>query len=222
MGVILNIDTALEQASVSIASEGNILFSLETQSQKDQASWLHPAIQTCCEQAGVSLTEIDAVAVSIGPGSYTGLRVGLSTAKGICYATGCKLIGVSTLQILASTAVNEDCDLICPMIDARRMEVYTAVYEKTLNPVKKPFAIILNHNSFSAELKENKVLFLGSGAQKFQELCKSPHAIFKQVQIRPYSMAQLSENCFVDNNFVDIAYSEPLYLKDFYSGQSQS
>jgi len=216
MALILNIDTALEEACLSIARDGKLLASRKNNSQKDHASWIHPAIQSLIGETNTGLSELDAIAISIGPGSYTGLRVGLATAKGLCYATGLKLIAVPTLRIIAHSGLNGKADLICPMIDARRMEVYTAVYDKNLVEVVKPAAILLDTGSFSAELEWRKILFLGNGSEKFRPLCRNLNAIFENFPLKPDSMAALAWQSFIGNDFVDVAYSEPLYLKEFY------
>src|SRR5215208_5364975 len=138
MSFILNIDTALETASVSLANNGRMLQSLVSESQKDHASWLHPAIKILLEKQGIGMDQLVAVGVSNGPGSYTGLRVGLSTAKGFCYALNIPLITIGTLKLMAFSARDEAEDLICPMIDARRMEVYTAIYTGEMAELIKP------------------------------------------------------------------------------------
>ncbi|HYM94444.1 MAG TPA: tRNA (adenosine(37)-N6)-threonylcarbamoyltransferase complex dimerization subunit type 1 TsaB, partial [Chitinophagaceae bacterium] len=149
--------------------------------------------------------------------SYTGLRVGLSTAKGLCYALNIPLINISTLEIMAFAASKEETDLLCPVIDARRMEVFTAVYTKTLEKILNPQAVILNKDSFSRLLSTNKVLFFGNGSQKVQALISSSNAIFKPIVYSATDMISLSYNCFFRQNFADLAYTEPVYIKKFFS-----
>jgi tRNA threonylcarbamoyladenosine biosynthesis protein TsaB len=221
MAIILNIDTALDEAMLTIASDGDVLFTASNPSQKDHAGWIHPAIQNLLKNANKELRDFDAVAVNIGPGSYTGLRVGLATAKGLCYAVKLPLIAVGSLEILAWPAMNENFDLVCPMIDARRMEVFTAAFDKNFSFFIKPQAMVLDENSFAGVLKGHKILFLGNGAIKFQKLCRSANAIFQNPPLNSHSLAALSYKNFIGNNFADVAYTEPLYLKEFYSAKVQ-
>ncbi|HMK04023.1 MAG TPA: tRNA (adenosine(37)-N6)-threonylcarbamoyltransferase complex dimerization subunit type 1 TsaB, partial [Ferruginibacter sp.] len=167
---------------------------------------------------GIKLTAVDAVAVTAGPGSYTGLRVGLASAKGLCYALKKPLIMVSTLEVLAASAidlftVNDDA-LLCPMIDARRMEVFTAVYDRHLKKIIEPSAIILDEHTFEKELQVNKIFFFGSGSDKWRSICKHPNATFESVSILPETMSKLSNNFYSRKQFTELAYSEPLYLKE--------
>jgi tRNA threonylcarbamoyladenosine biosynthesis protein TsaB len=230
MALILNIDTALETAAVSLAEKGNVLRSEVNESQKDHAAWLQPAIKRLLQDAGHELKEINAVAVSNGPGSYTGLRVGLATAKGLCYALNIPLVAAGTLELMAFSAVKDlavsGMDslmqglphdfLICPMIDARRMEVFTAVFDSNLTQTTEPHALILTEHSFEGLLKGHKILFLGNGSTKFQAICRHPHAIFKNFPFNHSAMAFLTYTNYIGNNFADLAYIQPLYLKEFF------
>jgi len=217
MSLVLNIDTALETASVSLAREGNILASETHAEPRDHAGWLHPAIERIMHKAGHPLSGISAVAVSIGPGSYTGLRVGLSSAKGFCYALGVPLITVGTLEILAATVCDSAAGLICPMIDARRMEVYAAIYDNTLKEIIPPQARVLDADSFSELLSKEPVLFTGNGIVKFQPLVNHPHASFANPATDPQPLAHLSFQYLQKGKIADLAYTEPLYIKEFYS-----
>jgi tRNA threonylcarbamoyladenosine biosynthesis protein TsaB len=170
MSLILNIDTALDTAMISLARDGKLLETAENAEQKDHAAWLHPAIEELMQHNGNSLPDIHAVAVSIGPGSYTGLRVGLSAAKGICYAMNLPLIAIGTLEIIAKSAADEAEELICPVIDARRDEVYTAIYKKNLAPQISPLAMILHIKSFETVLDSQKMLFCGNAVKKRRQL----------------------------------------------------
>jgi len=224
MAIILNIDTASDKASVSLAEDGRILRSGMNESQKDHAGWLLPAIKKLFDDANYSLDQLDAAGISNGPGSYTGLRVGLSTAKGLCYALNIPLITVGTLKVMAFSAINtpgpelisEDL-LICPMIDARRMEVFTAVYDFNLTEVVQPQALVLHENCFEKLLKGHKILFLGNGSTKFQKSCFSPNAMFKNLPLNPSALALLTYRNFIGNNFAELIYTEPLYLKEFFT-----
>ncbi len=217
MPLILNIDTALETASICLAKDGKVIKSSSNKEQKDHAAWLQSAISELMKVSGTGLNELNSVAVSIGPGSYTGLRVGLSSAKGLCYALNIPLIALSTLEIMAYAAKNEETNLLCPMIDARRMEVFTAVYTQSLEELIKPHALILESNSFSELLISNKILFFGNGSKKFSSLLFHDNAVFKQVSYDATNMASLSFNCFLLQKFANLAYTEPAYLKDFFS-----
>jgi tRNA threonylcarbamoyladenosine biosynthesis protein TsaB len=221
MSLILNIDTASENAHVSLAKDGQILHTLNSKSQKEHASFLQAAIQQLTKTTGVQLKEIDAVAVTSGPGSYTGLRVGFASAKGLCYALKKPLITIGTLEVLTASALqlympatNEHI-LFCPMIDARRMEVFTAIYQHDLTMYMQPCAMILDEFSFEKQLFENNILFFGSGSEKWSMICNNPNALFKSVSILPESLSKASNKIFSEKKFTNLAYSEPFYLKDF-------
>ncbi|MBM3416413.1 MAG: tRNA (adenosine(37)-N6)-threonylcarbamoyltransferase complex dimerization subunit type 1 TsaB [Bacteroidetes bacterium] len=217
MSFILNIDTALESAFVSIVKDGEVLQVAASNDQKDHAAWLHPAISSLAKQTGITLNRLNAVAVSIGPGSYTGLRVGLSAAKGFCYALDIPLIAIGTLQLLAASVQDKSVDLICPLIDARRMEVYAALYDKNVQEIKPPHARVLNEHSFMEWLNSQVVLFCGMGSKKLRPLQHHPNAFFIESVISPQSFGRLSQKSYMEKQFADLAYSEPLYVKEFYS-----
>jgi len=217
MALILNIDTAVDVASICLAKDGNVLSIARNESQKDHASWLHIAIKEIFEKNILELGSVDAIAVTGGPGSYTGLRIGMATAKGICFALNKPLISLNTLLVMANAAKNEGADLLCPMIDARRMEVFTAIYTKELQIVKEPVAITLNENSFTEYFSNNSICFFGNGSNKFQAIEKKPQAFFMDIKTDASSMMFLSEKSFSEKKFADLAYAEPLYLKEFYT-----
>jgi tRNA threonylcarbamoyladenosine biosynthesis protein TsaB len=233
MALILNIDTALEIAVLGLAEDGITIQSLENDQQKDHAAWIHNAIKDLLGRTNKSIGQLNAVAVSNGPGSYTGLRVGLSTAKGLCYAQNIPLITINTLELMAFSAKKNletstrtadrrlpTADfLLCPMIDARRMEVFAAIYDWNLVEIVKPSAMILDEKLFEESLKWRKILFLGNGSEKFLQICKHPNAEFKNPPLDHQSMATMSYKNFIGNNFAGLAYTEPLYLKEFYSRQ---
>ena len=217
MALILNIDTAVDVASLCLAKDGKDLSVAKNESQKDHASWLHIAIKEIFENNNLELRSVDAIAVTGGPGSYTGLRIGMATAKGICFALNKPLISLNTLLVMANAAKNEGADLLCPMIDARRMEVFTAIYTKELQIIKEPVAITLNENSFTEYSSNNSICFFGNGSNKFQAIEKKPQAFFRDIKTDASSMISLSEISFTEKKFADLAYAEPLYLKEFYT-----
>jgi tRNA threonylcarbamoyladenosine biosynthesis protein TsaB len=217
MALILNIDTAVDIGSICLAKDGEFLSVAKNESQKDHASWLHLAIKEIFEKNNLALVSVDAIAVTGGPGSYTGLRIGMATAKGICYALNKPLISLNTLLVMANAAKQVNADLLCPMIDARRMEVFTAIYTKELQIVKEPAAITLNENSFNDHLLNNSICFFGNGSNKFRTIKKHEKAIFNDIRIDGSSMISLSEKMFAEKEFSDLAYAEPLYLKEFYT-----
>ena len=217
MSIILNIDTAQETAFVCLSENGNPLMVIENTIQKDHASFLHQAIATLSEKCKINLKNIDAIAVSNGPGSYTGLRVGMSSAKGLCYALNKPLICVESLKIMANDLINktDDKTLICPLIDARRMEVFTAVYNNKLEEILPATAMILDAHSFSDFLKNNNMIFVGSGADKFQQIINHPNVNFINNKNLSMSMSLLSYTYNQIGNFTNLANSEPLYIKEY-------
>jgi tRNA threonylcarbamoyladenosine biosynthesis protein TsaB len=222
MALILQIDTATEHASICLSKDGKSLNQLVSADQKNHGSFLQPAIQKLMQVAGYALKELDAVAVTEGPGSYTGLRVGLASAKGLCYALDKPLITINTLKLIAVSAINEqalaasDCWFV-PMIDARRMEVFTAIYNSQLAFIDTPTAKILDEHSFQLELEKKLLVFCGSGSAKFKAICQHPNAHFTIVQHHASDMSELSFNDLVSKSFANLAYCEPYYLKSFYS-----
>jgi tRNA threonylcarbamoyladenosine biosynthesis protein TsaB len=223
MSIIINIDTATEAAHVSIARDGVIMQQAFNTNQMDHAGFLQVAIKDILNKAEINFLQVDAIAVTIGPGSYTGLRVGLSSAKGLCYALNKPLITIGTLEVLAKSSLIspekakfEPKTLLCPMIDARRMEVFTAILDQSLQTVLSPCALILDETSFNELLMESPVAFFGNGSQKWQNISSSANAIFLDVSINPLAMSQLSQNKYSIANFSDLAYTEPIYIKEFY------
>ncbi|MFQ3182213.1 MAG: tRNA threonylcarbamoyladenosine biosynthesis protein TsaB [Polaribacter sp.] len=216
MAIILNIETSTKNCSVSIANSGKIVAIKELNNGSySHAEVLHPYIQTILKEGNILNHQIDAIAVSKGPGSYTGLRIGVSAAKGLCYALNKPLIAIDTLKSL-SCAISIDEGVIVPMLDARRMEVYAAVYNKDHQEVRKIKAEILDETSFSSELEKGKVYFLGDGSQKCKEIITHQNAVFIDGKF-PSSkeMATLSYLKYKKKDTEDVAYFEPFYLKDF-------
>jgi tRNA threonylcarbamoyladenosine biosynthesis protein TsaB len=229
MSLILNIDTSVDTATICLADNDKVLQYYKNESMKDHAAWVHPSIQKLIGNLGYKFTDLDAIGVSIGPGSYTGLRIGLSTAKGLCYALNIPLITIGTLEMLAASVIKEleissqlfEGLLICPMIDARRMEVFTAVFQPDLKMVIEPHSLILSTHSFEDLLKRQKILFLGNGSKKFQQICQNNNAIFNKLPLNPAAFSTLTYSNFIGNSFAVIAYTEPLYLKEFFTSQSE-
>lgn len=223
MSIILNIDTSLETARVVIAKDGVAQSFLLNEVQKDHASFLHKAIEQLLAEAGLQLKQVDAIAVVNGPGSYTGLRVGLSAAKGLCYALNKPLITVGTLNVLTTAAINSTKEtnngqmLYCPMIDARRSEVYTTVFDENMHEIIPACAMILNKNSFEQILHDKKILFFGNGAAKWKNISECENALFINELHINQAISQLSFNRYSQRNFTDLTYSVPLYIKEFFS-----
>ncbi len=223
MARILNIETSTTVCSVSIAENGNKIIGKETMIQNAHSKVLTVFIEEILKEANLKIKDFDAVAVRKGPGSYTGLRIGVSAAKGIAYGAGKKLISVNTLQNMAWGAKQflkpEGNILFAPMIDARRMEVYTQLFDSELKPVNEITAEIIDEQSFLKELEKQKKYFFGDGAAKCKETITHKNAIFVE-ELYPSAdyMIEFSEKAFNDKNFEDVAYFEPFYLKDFIAG----
>lgn len=215
MAYILNLETATRNCSVSVARHGVVLaLCEEAQSGYSHAEQLHVFIEKVLQEAQLSFADLQAVAVSQGPGSYTGLRIGVSAAKGLCYALNIPLIAVDTLQVLARQLELQD-GWIVPMIDARRMEVYSAVYDAQKQLIRGVQAQIIDENSFSDKLQ--KYYFIGDAQAKCQTVLSGPNHIFVPEIEFPSAreMALLSDQKFAQNQTEEVAYFEPFYLKDF-------
>ena len=220
MQYILNIDTSLPKAIVSI-SENGLIRQIETnENQRNHAAFLHPAINLLLEREKIEIKNLSAIAVAVGPGSYTGIRVAMATAKGLCLALNIPIIAIDNLRILAAAGREDVLDetLICSMIDARRMEVFTATYDLKLNLKSGPEALVLNINAFSEEISQKKILFCGNGSKKFGELIPRGEN-FKFVEPETArAMAELSNNLYKAGSFSNLIDTEPFYMKDFYNG----
>lgn len=229
MGVIINIETATQVCSVALAKDGKLLALRERNEKNIHAEVLTNFIQEVLKESSLQLKEIDAVAVSMGPGSYTGLRIGVSTAKGLCYSLDIPIIAVSSLQAMANFAAHElkdeitDNTFFTPMIDARRMEVYTTFYKPNMEEVGKIAPHIFSEESFLEEEKEHKLILTGDGSLKSQELFaeRKNIYIFPEILSSARGMISLSEKKFQEEQFEDIAYFEPFYLKEFIAGISR-
>ena len=215
MSYILNIETATKNCSVALAKEGKVIFCMEIAEEGySHAERLHVFIEKVIIEAGITLKDLGAIAVSQGPGSYTGLRIGVSAAKGLCYALDIPLLAIDTLQTLASQVVVSN-GLIVPMIDARRMEVYSAVFTSNYERIREVRAEIITENSFQ-DLTET-TYFVGDCAEKCKTVLNKDNFIFLESNVYPSAkeMCILSYEKFIKNDTVDVAYFEPYYLKDF-------
>ncbi len=223
--LILHIDTATDNGSVSLALGGTVLQERVNQLPVDHAAWVHTAvIELMATTPGdYQLADLNAIAVVAGPGSYTGLRVGMATAKGLCYALNIPLISLNTLKIMAYATNKEFSSslLLCPMLDARRMEVFTALYDAQLHELIQPCAMVLDENSFSRWLAQHQIIFSGNGSHKWRTLVQHEQAVFSDTLYTPGDIARLAHDSFMGEAFADMAYAEPFYLKDFYSPQKQ-
>lgn len=231
MPILLNIDTATEHASVCLSNGSAILGLIESNDQKNHATFLQPAIKDLMAGSNYSLNDIDAVAVTAGPGSYTGLRVGLASAKGICFAFGKPLIMVDTLEVMAqaildhlvsANTIPDPCALLCPMIDARRMEVFTALYSINLQEIEAPHALIIDEQAFSSDKYPTPIIFSGSGHLKLKELVKKPSFSFLNIQHNATQLAARALISYQSGRFANLAYAEPLYVKAFFDTSKQA
>lgn len=229
MAVILNIDTTTAVCSAAVTAEGMILCHDEDFNGRNHAALLSGFIKKCLDFIAERELKLDAVAVSLGPGSYTGLRIGLSEAKGLAYALDIPLIGVNTLELMAtrvmfSTDYVDPESILVPMIDARRMEVFTAAYDFGLNELMTPGPLILDADSYSELLATGRpVLFFGDGSAKAADVIKAPNAVFvPDVVPLAVDMVALAERNFARREFIDLAYSTPLYLKEFQATKPKS
>lgn len=216
---ILSIETSTTVCSVCISVDGVPLVYQKMFLEKSHSSLLTVIIDQLMKQVDLSMNDLDAIAVSKGPGSYTGLRIGVSTAKGLCYALDKPLIAVNTLLAMAHeiNQVNHSKLLLCPMIDARRMEVYTAIFNHKLNQIEATNAKVLDGDSFQGTLEQGQALFFGNGADKFKEFRSEEANIVLIENISPSasSIGSLAFDAYQRNEFEDLAYFEPYYLKDF-------
>ena len=219
MAVILCLETSTTNCSVAIAVDGKIIALQEDNNNKySHAEKLHSFIDQVLAESGILKSSLQAIAVSKGPGSYTGLRIGVSAAKGLCFAMDVPLIAIPTLEALAHQAVVEN-GYIIPMLDARRLEVYAAVFSSDNDQIRETKAEVLDENSYDGYLKTTKVCFIGDGVEKFKALCKHKNAVFMDNKLpSAKQMGALAELKYQKNDFEDVAYFEPYYLKDFIAG----
>ena len=220
MACIIHIETATNVCSVAVSQNGNLIFYREETEGPSHAKLLGVFVEEAIKHIKTEKLKPDAVAVSCGPGSYTGLRIGVSAAKGICYGLSIPLIAIETLEIMAYRVISENTvetsPLLCPMIDARRMEVYDAIFDINLQKTKETAADIVDEKTFADLLAKNKVVFFGNGADKCKKVITSENAVFlDNIYPRAKDMIELAQKAVDDQNFVDTAYYEPFYLKDF-------
>jgi len=213
---ILCIETGTTTCSVALGNEKEVIGYKEVSDAKAHASQLSVLINELMAEHAFDISKIDAIAVSKGPGSYTGLRIGVSLAKGICYSLGKPLLAIGSLDSMVYGINGVPSDLYCPMIDARRMEVYAALFNNSLNKISEVEAIIVDANSFAEQLQSNKIIFFGSGASKCKSVISNQNAIFiDNFEPSARFMLPLALKAYKDEIFEDIAYFEPFYLKDF-------
>lgn len=219
MATIIYIETSTALCSTALSRGGEII-AARSNDERKHASLTAPFIKEMLDEHGLGVSDCDAVCVSMGPGSYTGLRVGVSTAKGLCFGAGIPMIGVGSLDTLVWQAIDRNllpdgCRHIVPMIDARRMEVYCAVFDVTGKQVREIAPEIVTEESFADILAEGPVLFIGDGARKCSEVIKSADATFIDACPEAASMLRPAEMKYAESDFLDTAYSEPFYLKQF-------
>lgn len=221
MSCILHIETATDACSVAVSEDGQTIFQKEAKGGATQAQCLGSMVDEALSFTDSHAIPFDAVSVSCGPGSYTGLRIGVSMAKGVCYGRSLPLIALPTLEVMSVPVLLQHDDLpddalLCPMIDARRMEVYCAFYTRALKTVRQTEAVVINNESFRDLLEAHPVWFFGGGAEKCKDVIQHPNAHFIDA-VRPLAkyMAPLAERRHANADFVDVAYFEPFYLKEF-------
>ena len=220
MPCILNIETATEVCSVVVSRDGRVIFQKEETKGLSHAVLLGTFVDEAVKILRAQNLQPDAVAVSCGPGSYTGLRIGVSEAKGLCFGLNIPLIALNSLKIMANGVSKmkdlQDYTLLCPMIDARRMEVYDVLLNKELQEVRPVSADIIDEDSFADYLGKNRIVFFGNGAEKCKTVLKSETALFlDNVYPRALDMISLAEEAYAAGDFEDVAYFEPFYLKEF-------
>lgn len=223
---IILIETATALCSTALAEDGEIVSYRESSEPRSHASLTAVFVKEMLDERGCGVKDCSAVCVSMGPGSYTGLRVGVSTAKGLCFGAGIPLLAVGTLDILAGQAVMEDmlpegCRYIVPMIDARRMEVYTAVFTPDGKQITETAPLVVTEESFGQYLEEGPVLFIGDGAGKCADVIRHENAHFVQCCPKASAMARAASTEYKEKRFKDVAYFEPFYLKEFVATTSK-
>jgi tRNA threonylcarbamoyladenosine biosynthesis protein TsaB len=227
MGKILSIDTATDICSVALGYDGSLVDKMESGEDRSHSKVLTVLIQQILEKNNLTVDDLDAIAVSEGPGSYTGLRIGVSAAKGMCYVAKKPLIAVSTLKTIAAGYIQTqefaEGAVLLPMLDARRMEIYYAEYDKELSEKIEATPLVVEDNSFDAYADCTEVVFVGSGAQKCSEIVKLKNAVFSpELPNKAEYMVGIAEHDFIHKRFSDVAYFEPAYLKPFIATQPKN
>ncbi|MEO9147659.1 MAG: tRNA (adenosine(37)-N6)-threonylcarbamoyltransferase complex dimerization subunit type 1 TsaB [Ginsengibacter sp.] len=226
MNYLLNIHTTTETAIVNLTNENELLATLLNTDSKNHAAFLHSAIHHILQENDIQPTELKAIGVTGGPGSYTGIRVGLATAKGLCFALKTPLIVVNTLEVMAFSAIEKIKDqnaLYCAMIDARRAEVFTATYDHTLHPVNPPSAMILTEETTQTFSSGHPIYFFGSGSEKFKKAATGFHDFhFENIEITASALGKFCWTQFLKNKFENLTNSHPIYLKDFYTNAKKA
>ena len=228
MAIILGLETATNICSVALTNDGKLIAIRESEGVKEHSLALTNYIAEVIAEAGMEYNQIDAIAVSMGPGSYTGLRIGVSSAKGLAYALDKPIIAVSTLKAMAWQALQlykrEKRELnnilLCPMLDARRMEVYTALFDQHLNEIETVNALVVTEDVFNA-FAGKEIVYFGEGALKCKSVfeTKNNHNFLDGITLSAYAVCMLAENDYKSGNFADTAYCEPFYLKEFVAGK---
>jgi tRNA threonylcarbamoyladenosine biosynthesis protein TsaB len=216
MALFLIIDTALEKGVVVLANENNIIDIAHNEMQNQHAEWLHVAINDLLKKNNFVPNNIDVVAVTEGPGSYTGLRIGMSAAKGICYALQKPLMVISTLLLYAKANQTPQSVLYIPMIDARRMEVFITIFDENFTETADPQPLILHEKSFDELLQKKSIIFCGNGALKFEVICSNELAIFSKNSYSAIHLYEACKNTYSRKTFADLTYVEPRYVKPFH------
>lgn len=220
MALILSLETSTTVCSVALHKQGVLLDTLEDHTPNSHSALLTVLVENILKKQKLEVNELDAIAVSIGPGSYTGLRIGASVAKGLAYGAEIPVIAIPTLKVIASALLEsgneiDDSALICPMIDARRMEVYSALYSQNLEIIKEIKPEIIDEHSYKDILKDNKIYFCGNGAEKCKEIINNENSFFiDDIFASAKMMGDLAYKKFQNNEFENVAYFEPFYLKN--------
>lgn len=218
---LLCIDTSVQSASVALTDGVHLLGIKSSDQPKDHAAFLQPSIEQLLHETNIKASQLNAVAVTSGPGSYTGLRVGMASAKGLCFGLNIPLITIPTTEVMCVAALQQlaakDACLLAPMIDARRMEVFTALYTPSMQQVKEPHACILQADSFSELLQEQIIYFFGNGAEKWKQVCSHSNAGFLNISWSAVHMLEMAFTKFQHKDFASLAYAAPFYGKDFHS-----
>jgi tRNA threonylcarbamoyladenosine biosynthesis protein TsaB len=229
LALILSIETATSVCSVALSENGKRIALKESEEEKSHALKLTSFIENIFKETSIPSRQIDAVALSKGPGSYTGLRIGVAAAKGLCYALDKPLLGINTLEAMTQLFTSENPELVqekillCPMIDARRMEVYTALFNSSLVMIHETMSKIIDDDAFANELSIGKIVFFGDGAQKCKGIISHPNAVFKSdLRMSAKGLISLAEKAFRERHFESPVRFEPFYLKDFIPGVRKS